>query len=66
LLLICEFYGISKQFKNGKFKKEEIINFLVYFESDPINNDIVSKRQTMWFYITQLKNDKIMKKYVLW
>jgi len=66
LLLICEFYGIAKQFKNGKFKKEEIINFLVYFESDSINNDIVSKRQTMWFYINQLKNDKFMKKYVLW
>jgi hypothetical protein len=66
LLLICEFYGIAKQFKNGKFKKEEIINFLVYFESNPINNDIVNKRQTMWFYIGQLKNDKFMKKYVLW
>jgi len=66
LLLICDFYGITKQFKNCKFKKEEIINFLVYFESDPNNNDIVSKRQTMWFYISQLKNDKFMKKYVLW
>ena len=66
LLLICDFYGITKQFKNCKFKKEDIINFLVYFESDPKNNDIVNKRQTMWFYITQLKNDKFMKKYVLW
>jgi hypothetical protein len=66
LLVICEFYGFAKDLKNGKFKKEEIINFLVYFESDSNNNDVVSKRQTMWFYISQLKNDKFMKKYVLW
>ena len=66
LLLICEFYGFAKNLKNGKFTKEQIIDFLVHYESLPSNNDIVNKRQNMWFYITQLKNDKFMKKYVLW
>lgn len=66
LLLICEFYGIAKKIKNCKFTKEQIIEFLVQYESLPSNNYIVNKRQTMWFYITQLKNDKFMKKYVLW
>jgi hypothetical protein len=69
LLLICEYYGFAKQLKNNKnnkFNKEEIIRFLVYFESDIINDDIVNKRQNMWFYMGQLKNDKFMKKYVLW
>jgi len=65
LLLICEFYGFAKNIKNSKFTKEQIIDFLVHYESEPNNNDIVNKRQAMWFYITQLKNDKFMKKYVL-
>ena len=66
LLLICEFYGIAKDLKNCKLKKEQIIEFLVHYESLPSNNFIVNKRQTLWFYISQLKNDKFMKKYVLW
>jgi hypothetical protein len=26
----------------------------------------VYKRRTMWFYAAELKNDKFMKKFVLW
>jgi len=66
LLLICDYYGFAKELKNSKCNKEQIIEILVSFESDPINDDIVNKRQTLWFYIGQLKNDKFMKKYVLW
>jgi hypothetical protein len=39
---------------------------LVDFESNPLNNTIVLRRQEMWRYINILKNDKFMKKYVLW
>lgn len=66
LLLICDYYGFAKELKNSKCNKEQIIDILVSFESEPINDDIVNKRQTLWFYIGQLKNDKFMKKYVLW
>jgi hypothetical protein len=66
LLLICEYYGFSKELKNNKCNKEEIIQVLVSFESNPINSDIVFKRQNMWFYINELKYDKFMKKFVLW
>ena len=66
LLMICEYYGFAKDLKNNKYNKEEIIQYLVSFESDPINSDIVFKRQNMWFYINELKNDKFMKKFVLW
>jgi hypothetical protein len=66
LLLICEYYGFAKEMKNNKYNKEQIINILVSFESDEINNEIVFKRQNMWFYINELKNDKFMKKYILW
>jgi len=66
LLLICEYYGFAKELKNNKCNKTQIIDFLVSFETDNNNTDIVCKRQNMWFYIDQLKNDKFMKKFVLW
>ncbi len=66
LLIICDYYGFSKELKNSKCNKEQIITILVSFESDTNNSDIVNKRQNMWFYMGQLKNDKFMKKYVLW
>ena len=66
LMLICEYYGISKDLKSNRCNKTEIIFFLVKFENEPNNEDIVSKRRNMWFYINEIKNDKFMKKYVLW
>jgi hypothetical protein len=66
LLLICEYYGISKELKAKKCNKETIIQFLVDFESNVANTEIVFKRQGLWFYMNELKNDKFMKKYVLW
>ncbi len=66
LLLICEYYGFAKDLKTNKFNKEQIIEYLVSFESDISNTDIVFKRQNMWFYIGELKNDKFMKKFIIW
>jgi hypothetical protein len=66
LLLICDYYGFGKELKSNKCNKEQIIEVLVLFESDLNNSDIVFKRQNMWFYMSELKNDKFMKKYVLW
>jgi hypothetical protein len=66
LLLICEYYGISKELKANKCKKDMIINILLEFESNPLNSEIVFKRQNMWFYMNELKNDKFMKKFILW
>ena len=65
LLLICDYYGIAKELKSNKCNKCEIIEFLVIFESHSMNSEIVFKRQNLWFYINELKNDKFMKKYVL-
>jgi len=66
LMLICDYYGFSKELKTKKYNKEEIIHFLVEYELSPVNSEIVSRRQSMWFYINELKNDKFMKKYLLW
>lgn len=66
LLLICEYYGIAKEVKTKRYNKEQLVYFLVDFESNQNNADIVCKRQNMWFYMNELKHDKFMKKYVLW
>lgn len=66
LLLICDYYGFAKEMKANKYNKDQIIQTLVEFEMNPHNNIVVCKRQTMWFYVNELKNDKFMKKFVLW
>ena len=66
LLLICDYYGFAKELKTNKCNKDQIIEILVSFESNLNNSDIVFKRQNMWFFINELKNDKFMKKYLLW
>ena len=45
LLLICDYYGISKEMKLNKATKIEIINALVFFENNSNNEDVVLKRQ---------------------
>ena len=65
LLHICDYYGISKQLKAKKCNKETIVEILVDFETDPTNEQIVFKRQNMWFYMNELKNDKFMRKYII-
>ena len=64
LLRICDYYGISKRV--NKCTKDCIISALVEFEENQDNNDVVSRRRLMWFYIEELKNDKLMKKFVFW
>lgn len=66
LLQICDYYGIAKGLKTNKFTKDEIICLLVDFEDNVENYSIVSQRRLMWFYIEELKNDKLMKKYIFW
>jgi hypothetical protein len=66
LLIICDYYGILKLIKNNKCRKDEIIFHIISFETDQQNTDIVYQRKNMWFYMNEIKNDKFMKKYLLW
>jgi hypothetical protein len=66
LLLICEYYGITKNNKLTKCNKDQLIQHLLIFENNHENTEIVFKRQNAWFYMNELKNDKIMKKYIIW
>jgi hypothetical protein len=66
LMIICDYYGFLKEIKSNRLNKEQIIQVIVDFEKNPSNMEIVFKRQNMWFYMNELKNDKCMKKYVIW
>jgi len=66
LLKICNYYGIDKNIRTSKCKKQDIISTIVYFESLTENYLIVQERNLMWAYMTELFNDSKMKKYVIW
>lgn len=64
LLQICDYYGIAKTMRQQKCNKDEIIMMLVDFETSEENCEIVTKRQLLWYYVNELKNDSFMKKYI--
>ena len=65
LLKICQYYGIDKDIKASKCKKQDIISTIVFFESLPENFKIVNKRHKMWACISELLSDPKMKKYII-
>jgi hypothetical protein len=65
LLMICDYYGLLKEVKLNKLKKQEIISFLLDFEENIENSLLVYKRKQLWYFMNELKNDKFMKKYIL-
>lgn len=64
LLKICEFYGFHKECK--KYKKMELIYAILLYESDPINAQLVEKRKAFWEFMDLLKQDKFMKRFIVW
>jgi len=62
---ILEYYGIEKE-KGTKMKKLDIVSLIVSYESDPDNWLSTMKRKTMWFYLQELKEDKFMKRFVIY
>ena len=64
LLQICDYYGIAKTMRQQKCNKDEIIMMLVDFEASEENSEIVTRRQLIWYYVNELKNDSFMKKYI--
>jgi hypothetical protein len=66
LMKICQYYGISKDIKSSKCKKQDIVSTIVFFEGQSENFEIVKKRHSMWAYITELVMDTKMRSYILW
>uniref|UniRef100_A0A6C0DAY8 Uncharacterized protein n=1 Tax=viral metagenome TaxID=1070528 RepID=A0A6C0DAY8_9ZZZZ len=65
LMLICEFYNI-KDVRVNKLKKQDIIEQIIFFENNPENIEIVNKRKEFWCHMDELKNDRMMKRFVIW
>ena len=66
LLFICDYYGLMKDVRTNKMKKQDVIEQILLFENNMENYEVVIRRKELWFYINELKNDKMMKKYVIW
>ena len=66
LMKICAYYGIDKDIKSAKCRKMDIIVTIVFFEAQPENAEIVSQRNNMWAYMTELATDPKMRQYLLW
>ena len=66
LMKICCYYGIDKNIKSSKCRKQDIISTIVFFEGQPENAEIVYKRHNMWAYMTELIADPKMRGYLLW
>lgn len=66
LMKICEYYGIAKNVKASKCKKQDIISTIIYFENCLDNYDIVLKRHKMWAYMKELLEDPKMRMFLLW
>jgi len=64
LLIICDYYNLLKQTRN--MKKQEIISLIIMFESTTENYDLCNKRRKIWMFMNELKNDKIMNKFIIW
>ena len=58
---IYEYYKLGN---SNKLKKIELAQLIVAFENDEENADLVERRQTLWFYMRELKNDPFTKKYI--
>ena len=66
LMKICCYYGLDKNIKSSKCKKQDIIATIVFFEGQNENAEIVYKRHNMWAYMTELMTDQKMRAYLIW
>ena len=62
LIIICEYYGLLK----SKLKKQEMIENILQFENDSLNKKVMTTLYKIWSVMDKLKQDKIMKKYIIW
>ena len=61
LTQLLQYYGIYK----SKMVKDEMIQVLLFFETDPQNKAIVHKRLRLWQNLKELKTDAFLGKYII-
>lgn len=57
---IVNYYEITKR----KKKKSELIDDIISFELNDENNEIVETRKRLWFYLSEIKNDDYLSKFI--
>jgi hypothetical protein len=45
--------------------KDELIQVIVFYETDPMNNEIVQRRMRLWRNIEELRADPFFKPFIL-
>tara|TARA_X000000368_G_C23044290_1_gene718434 strand:- start:2454 stop:2822 length:369 start_codon:yes stop_codon:yes gene_type:complete len=60
LKYIMKYYGFSVRKKN----KEEMVQEIVIYELDDVNNIIVNHRKYLWNCLDAIKNDDYLSKYL--
>ena len=58
---IADYYEISKR----KKRKDDIVQDIVIFEQDPENIELVFRRKKLWSYISEIKDDKYLRKFLI-
>ena len=58
---IADYYDISKR----KKKKLQLVEEIVAFENDFLNDEIVNQRKLLWFYVEQIKCDNYLSKFLI-
>ena len=58
---MLDYYEISKR----KLRKDEMVQILVMFETDPHNLSIVSRRKRLWANVQELREDSYFAKFVV-
>jgi len=60
LIHILSYYNIPRR----KMKKVDMIEAICSFEMTEVNEQIVMKRQKLWEFIFELKNDNYLSKFI--
>ena len=66
LLVICDYYGLTKEIRANKYNKNDVVLVLLVYERDISNQPMVANRKQLWHYMNELKRDKFMKRFLLW
>lgn len=57
---IAGYYGIK-----NKPRKVDMIQDIVFYETDTVNGDVVARRKRMFYYMDALKNDEYLKSFIM-
>ena len=62
LAQIMDYYELSRK----NMRKDEMIQMIIMYETDPTNIKIVNRRRRMYNYINELKRDKYFNRFILY